>query len=42
MMPPYLFDSNALLAFFQNEKGADVVARILKNALKKALSASFV
>jgi predicted nucleic acid-binding protein len=35
MMPPYLFDSHALLAFFQNEKGADVVARILKKALKK-------
>ena len=38
MMPPYLFDSHALLAFFQNEKGAEVVARILK----KTLSASFV
>jgi predicted nucleic acid-binding protein len=35
MMPPYLFDSHALLAFFQNEKGADEVARILKKALKK-------
>lgn len=29
MMEPYLFDSYALLAFFQNENGAGIVKRIL-------------
>ena len=31
----YLFDSHALLAFFQKERGADVVAEILLKALKQ-------
>ena len=35
MSLPYLFDSHALLAFFQNEKGADDVARIFKRSLKQ-------
>ena len=30
----YLFDSHALLAFFQNETGADAVARIFRKAMK--------
>jgi len=30
----YLFDSHALLAFFQKEAGAEIVARILDEALK--------
>jgi ribonuclease VapC len=29
-MPGYLFDSHALLAFFQNEKGAKTVLKFLK------------
>jgi predicted nucleic acid-binding protein len=37
MTPPYLFDSHALLAFFQNEEGAEVVAEILQRAMKKGL-----
>jgi len=37
MTPPYLFDSHALLAFFQKEKGADVVATILQKAMKRGL-----
>jgi len=37
MASPYLFDSHALLAFFQNEEGAEVVAEILKKAIKKPL-----
>jgi len=32
MMPGYLFDSHALLAFFQKEKGAETVAEILRKA----------
>lgn len=31
----YIFDSHALLAFFQNEAGADVVGDILTNAIKR-------
>lgn len=38
MTPPYLFDSHALLAFFQDEKGADVVARIFRKALKHRIT----
>jgi ribonuclease VapC len=30
-MPGLLFDSHALLAFFQNEKGAEKVLEFLKN-----------
>jgi len=37
MTKPYLFDSHALLAFFQNEKGSDVVAKILRIATKQGL-----
>jgi len=37
MTPPYLFDSHALLAFFQNEEGAEIVAEILQGAVKKGL-----
>ena len=37
MTPPYLFDSHALLAFFQNEQGAEIVAEILQGAVKKGL-----
>ena len=33
----YLFDSHALLAFFQKEKGADVVSKILRKALKQGM-----
>ncbi len=35
MSPPYIFDSHALLAFFQNEDGADVVGDILTKAIKQ-------
>ena len=35
MISSYLFDSHALLAFFQKETGADVVAGVLREALKK-------
>ncbi len=35
MIPAYLFDSHALLAFFQREEGAEVVARILNEALQR-------
>jgi predicted nucleic acid-binding protein len=35
MKPVYLFDSHALLTFFQKEKGAEVVARILNEALQQ-------
>lgn len=31
----YLFDSHALLAFFQKEEGADMVAGLLRKALKQ-------
>ena len=37
MTSPYLFDSHALLAFFQNEQGAEIVAEILQRAVKKGL-----
>ncbi len=37
MTPSYLFDSHALLAFFQNEQGAEIVAEILQRAAKKGL-----
>jgi ribonuclease VapC len=34
MSSGYLFDSHALLTFFQNETGAEAVARILRKAMK--------
>jgi predicted nucleic acid-binding protein len=37
MTSPYLFDSHTLLAFFQNEEGAEIVAEILQRAEKKGL-----
>ena len=37
MTPRFLFDSHALLAFFQEEKGTEVVAKILRRALKQRL-----
>jgi ribonuclease VapC len=37
MTPGYLFDSHALLAFFQKENGAEVVAGILRKALRDDL-----
>ena len=37
MTSSYLFDSHALLAFFQEEKGTEVVAKILRRALKQRL-----
>ena len=37
MTSSYLFDSHALLAFFQKEKGAEVVAQILQSANKQGL-----
>ena len=37
MISKYLFDSHALLAFFQKEKGSEIVARILRKALKQRL-----
>jgi len=37
MTSRYLFDSHALLAFFQGEKGTEVVAKILRRALKQRL-----
>ena len=37
MTPRYLFDSHALLAFFQEEKGTEVVAKILRRAIKQRL-----
>jgi predicted nucleic acid-binding protein len=33
VIPAYLFDSHALLAFFQRENGAEIVARILNEAI---------
>lgn len=36
-MPDYLFDSHALLAFFQKEKGAEVVEKILRKALTQQI-----
>ncbi len=35
MTSGFLFDSHALLAFFQKEKGSEVVARILRDAEKQ-------
>ena len=32
----YLFDSHALLAFFQREEGAKIVAEILQKAIKQS------
>jgi ribonuclease VapC len=37
MIPKYLFDSHALLVFFQKEKGTEAVARILQKALKQRM-----
>jgi ribonuclease VapC len=37
MTSVYLFDSHALLAFFQNEKGAEVVYNILQDCRKQQL-----
>ncbi|MFH1981108.1 MAG: type II toxin-antitoxin system VapC family toxin [Pseudomonadota bacterium] len=37
MATGYLFDSHALLAFFQNESGAETVAEILRKCLKHDL-----
>lgn len=34
----YLFDSHALLAFFQREEGAEVVAGILRKAINEDIS----
>jgi ribonuclease VapC len=34
MTSGYVFDSHSLLAFFQNEPGAEAVADILRNAMK--------
>ena len=33
----YLFDSHALLAFFQKEKGAEIVANILRESVEQRL-----
>ena len=38
MKPPYLFDSHALLAFFQKEQGADGVAGILSEAVRQNMN----
>ena len=38
MTSGYLFDSHALLAFFQKEKGAGIVTKILRNAEKLSLN----
>ena len=38
MTSGYLFDSHALLAFFQKEKGAGIVAKILRNTEKLSLN----
>lgn len=37
MKSPYLFDSHALLAFFQGEPGSDVVDEILRRSQRKSL-----
>ncbi|MBW2073011.1 MAG: type II toxin-antitoxin system VapC family toxin [Deltaproteobacteria bacterium] len=37
MTTSYLFDSHALLAFFQKEEGAEVVAKILRWSRRKQL-----
>ncbi len=36
-MSGYLFDSHALLAFFQNEPGAEIVAKILRRSIEHNL-----
>ena len=36
-MSGYMFDSHALLAFFQNETGAEIVAKILRSSMKQDL-----
>jgi predicted nucleic acid-binding protein len=36
-MPCYLFDSHALLAFFQKEKGAEVVEKILRKSFTQQI-----
>ena len=36
-MPGFLFDSHALLAFFQGEKGAEVVLKFLKKSNKNGI-----
>lgn len=35
MIPVYVFDSHALLAFFQNEVGAEIVAGILRKGMHR-------
>jgi predicted nucleic acid-binding protein len=37
MTPGYLFDSHALLAFFQDEEGAEIIAEILRRSAKQHL-----
>ena len=37
MTTRYLFDSHALLAFFQKEKGSEIVAKILRKSAKQRL-----
>ena len=37
MTAGYLFDSHALLTFFQNEQGSEIVAKILRKAIKQRL-----
>ena len=37
MTSGYLFDSHALLAFFQKEKGAEIVANILRESMEQQL-----
>ena len=37
MTADYLFDSHALLAFFQNEEGAEIVAKILRESAEQRL-----
>jgi predicted nucleic acid-binding protein len=37
-MPGFLFDSHALLAFFQGEKGAGAVLEFLKNTKKNGIA----
>ena len=37
MTAGYLFDSHALLAFFQKEEGAETVAKILRESVEKRL-----
>ena len=37
MTPRYLFDSHSLLAFFQKEKGAEIVAKIMEKAITQQM-----